>query len=502
MSDKPTILAIDLSAIYFRSWVGSGPDTPITQAKQNTLDTIKRIEGYLPGSIAVICCDSKVNWRKKVSAEYKATREKQPDGFYVELRKTKERLVSDGYSVIEAEGYEADDVIASVVKACKDYEVVVCSPDKDLLQLVGLGVKQLRTHEMFESDADGNKSLKLWDETDVNEKFGVMPNRLADWLAITGDQADNVSGIPGVGGKGAATLIAEFGTLNTMFTTIEAAEKAGINPFDNKPALSRWAAKLTSFFLAPEQTTKAINGIARSRILVSLKYDVPIDVNKLFEKKEVKSIAGDKMEQKDTMETVAMPPEVAAEVDTESTQTKAISKIDPMEQFNAQLEPTGMAAAWWLVKRAVDSRLYDKFGTPERALMAVQRGRDFGLSVSASLELLQVIEGRVCPPSQVLQAMCQRHPDCLYFYVKDVSPTSATAVTCRKRKDGKEAPEQTFTYTVEMAKAAGLIKPNGAWAKNPAAMCVARAASWLARWAYPDATSGTYSAEEMEGERQ
>lgn len=507
MGTNKEIVLIDLSAIYYRAALSQGPDTVISQAASMTIDSINKIKGLFDpnDSRIVICCDSPKSWRKKLDPTYKANRERQADGFFVELNKTKDRLAKDGYQVLESDGYEADDVIASVCKAADPvyYDVYICSPDKDLLQLVGFNVKQLRTHEMFLPDGT---TPKVWDEALTLDVFGVPPHKLADWLAIVGDKTDNVDGIEGVGGKGGAALLSEFGSLTRIFEAVDALKDSpGASPFIQK-SIKRWKTSLDQFFLINGQENS--DRLARNRILTGLKSDIPIDMESIINPAVAKSISTDGWEQGAT----AGAPEVESTIEDRSDDCKqeaksetqsdtSIVKVDPLSQFDADLQPTGMAGAWWAAQRAVSSRLYDKFGSVERGLMAINRGKDFGLSWSASLELLNVIKNKICPPAQVLAAMANRNPDCLYFYVKDVSKTSATAVTRKRGKYGTEMPEQTFTYTIEMAQDAGLVKPDSGYVRNPAAQLVARAQSWLARWAYPESTCGAYSFEEMEGEK-
>jgi len=501
-----TILTVDLSAVFWRAAEVTGPETPINTAMRTSLEIIRRIEGLFTDAAVVICCDSKSNWRKKVDETYKANRERKPDGFYQELERTKERLRKDGYCLIEKDGYEADDVIASIVKYSGQNEVVICSPDKDLLQLVGESVSQLRTHEMYLPDG---QTLKLWKPEDVADKFGVLPHKLRDWLAITGDVADNVPGIEGIGGRGAAAILAEFGSLNVIFTLVEAWQKAtnreSFNPFGDRPSIKRWLTPLTNYFLNAN-SDKAIARMSRNVILASLKAEVEIKLEDILKPRVEQPLTQEAPEmESEVMETIAMPPEGKVASKEPAVETKSIAKIDPMSQFNESLQPTGMGGLWWLANRAVNARLYEKFGSPERALMAMGRGADFGMSPFAAMERLMIVEGKICPGAQDLVAMVQKHPQCAYFYVKDVNNTpdkaSATAVCCRILRNGKDGPEQTFTYTIEDAKRAKLVKPNSGWDKNPGAMCVARASSWLARWAFPDATTGAYSWEEMEGER-
>ncbi len=153
-----------------------------------------------------------------------------------------------------------------------------------------------------------------------------------------------------------------------------------------------------------------------------------------------------------------------------------------------------MTGLWWFCARAIDSRVHARWGTRELASMAVMRGRDFGLSATAALEMLQIIEDKITLPAQLLVAMAKRNPDCEYWGVKEASPLSVTIETKRKGTPFAES----VTYTFEQAKAAGLVKPRGGYERNPEDMLIARAGSKLARRVYPDSTCGAYSFEEMQ----
>ena len=149
-------------------------------------------------------------------------------------------------SLSPSPGYEADDIIATLVKQAKekDLPVVVVSGDKDLMQLVGDKVT------MWDPQSD-----KVYDPAGVRNKFGVDPDGIVDFLALMGDTSDNVPGVPGVGQKTAAKLLAEHGSIDGIYEKLD--EISGKKLKENL-VNSREQALL-------------------SRELVTLKLDAPLD---------------------------------------------------------------------------------------------------------------------------------------------------------------------------------------------------------------------------------
>lgn len=500
ITERKTILAIDMSAIFYMAHHATA-DAPLSEAKKITLETIARIQRLVNADATVVCCDSKTNWRKKLDPSYKAQREKQPATFYGEMQRVKDRLTADGMLLYECDGYEADDLLATLCWApdTRKANVVIASPDKDLLQLVlpddrggipGGWVKQLRTHDMLMPDG---QTPKLWDDVAVTEYLGVPPHKVADYLAIVGDKIDNINGIPDVGGKGAAALLAEYGSLEMVITNYDSNRES---PFERK-TLNRWRKPLVTYF----QHHGNVENLRRNRVLTGLKTDAPLDVTQIFAERKPQPLTRDD-EQESQSGGFEMPvidanftQDVKPTPEPEKQTALAIPSSNPLDQFNAALQPTGMHALWWLAKRAIDARLYDKFSSPEQALMVMLRGvQDFGLSPSGSMELLNVVKGRVCPPASLLISRAKAHEDCEYFYCKEKSPTMATFVTKNKRN-----PQETsVTYTIEMAKKAGLYKAGGAWDAHGERMCVKMAGAFLAREEYPSTALGSYAIEEME----
>lgn len=160
-----------------------------------------------PTHLAVIFDASAKTFRNDIYPEYKANRPPLPEDLRPQFPLTRAATRAFNVACIELEGYEADDIIATLARQAKEAggTVTIISSDKDLMQLMGDGVDM--------HDPMKNKRLGL---DDVMEKFGVAPNRVIDVQALAGDSTDNVPGAPGIGLKTAALLIQEYGDLDTL----------------------------------------------------------------------------------------------------------------------------------------------------------------------------------------------------------------------------------------------------------------------------------------------
>ncbi len=160
-----------------------------------------------PTHAAVIFDKGSHTFRNDLYDQYKANRDKMPEDLRPQIPLTREATRAFNISCEEVEGYEADDIIATLAVQARDAGgvVTIISSDKDLMQIVGDGV------EMF----DAMKRRKI-DKDGVFEKFGVFPDRVVDIQALAGDSIDNVPGAPGIGVKTAALLINEYGDLETL----------------------------------------------------------------------------------------------------------------------------------------------------------------------------------------------------------------------------------------------------------------------------------------------
>jgi len=156
----------------------------------------------------VVVFDAKgKTFRSDIYPEYKMNRPPAPEDLVPQFPLTRDATRAFGLACIEQEGFEADDIIATLAIKARDAggHVTIVSSDKDMMQLVGNGV------EMF----DAMKNKRIGTEQ-VEEKFGVGPNRVIDVQSLAGDSVDNVPGAPGIGVKTAALLINEYGDLDSL----------------------------------------------------------------------------------------------------------------------------------------------------------------------------------------------------------------------------------------------------------------------------------------------
>ncbi len=165
-----------------------------------------------PTHAAVVFDKGSVTFRNAMYDQYKANRAEMPEELRPQIPLTREATRAFNIACLEQEGFEADDIIASLSCLAREAggRVTIVSSDKDLMQLVGNGVEMLDPMKNVRIDAEG-----------VREKFGVGPERVVDVQALAGDSVDNVPGAPGIGIKTAALLINEFGDLETLLERAE-----------------------------------------------------------------------------------------------------------------------------------------------------------------------------------------------------------------------------------------------------------------------------------------
>ena len=217
MNKKSRLILVDGSAYIFRAYYGLPPmnrpdGTPINAVYGFTNMLVKLIEDYSNDRMIVIFDAARENFRNKIFPEYKANRGEAPDDLVPQFPLIRECVKSFNIPQLEIEGYEADDLIASYSKLAKvdDIETIIVSSDKDLMQLVNKKVTML--------DPMKNKKIEI---NDVEEKFGVKPEKVIYIQALTGDKVDNIPGAPGIGPKTASQLINEFENIDGLLDNLD-----------------------------------------------------------------------------------------------------------------------------------------------------------------------------------------------------------------------------------------------------------------------------------------
>ena len=207
----PRLVVIDGANAIYRAFFAipnlRAPDgTPTNAAYGFVTMLAKVLREERPTHVAVATDPRGGSFRNTLYPEYKAGRDKQPEDLAAQLPLVRELCDAFGVPMIEVADFEADDVIATLVEtAPAGAEVRIVSTDKDLMQLVGSGVELLDTMKDRRIDAAA-----------VEERFGVPPEKLLDVRALVGDPSDNIPGVKGIGEKGAAKLILEYGSLDAL----------------------------------------------------------------------------------------------------------------------------------------------------------------------------------------------------------------------------------------------------------------------------------------------
>lgn len=212
-SARPVLFLIDGNNQMYRAYHAirglTGPDGRSTNAVYGFVTMLRKlIADQQPELMACAFDLAGPTFRSTLAADYKANRPSMPDDLAEQIAWVHEACAAMGVPVLACKGFEADDVIGTVTERAlgEGYQVVVVTGDKDLFQLVRDGVRVFNPRdEGFWYDAAG-----------VKEKFGVEPGQVVDMLALTGDTVDNISGVPGIGEKGARDLIATWGTLDAL----------------------------------------------------------------------------------------------------------------------------------------------------------------------------------------------------------------------------------------------------------------------------------------------
>ena len=271
-----------------------------------------------PTHVAVAFDVSRKTFRTEIFPEYKANRAKTPDEFRSQMSYLHELVTAFGITTFEVEGFEADDIIATIAKQAEreNAEVFICTGDRDSFQLVNEKTTVLYPKR-------GVSDLTRMTPAAVQEKYGMSPEQYPDFAALRGDPSDNLPSVPGVGEKTAAKWVVEYGSLHELI--------ANIDKLGGKVGQS---------------LRDSINDVIRNRELTQLVANVPLDLsidalawsgvdenktNPLFEKLEFKTL-------KDRMKPILLKGSVkAAEPAFELFATEIAEGVLTPEEASAKI---------------------------------------------------------------------------------------------------------------------------------------------------------------------
>ena len=221
--NKKTVYILDSYGLIFRCYFAF-ISRPLTNSKGENVSALFGffrnlhwiLQHYKPDYIFAAMDSKTKTFRHEMYPEYKATRNKTPEDLHAQIPWICDILETLGIPTLQCDGYEADDIIATVAKKCGEQGATckILSGDKDLMQLVNDNTLILKPES-------GAQTWKLTDADGVAAEWGVTPSQLLDLLSLYGDTADNVPGVHGVGVKTAAKLLADYKDLDGIYAHLE-----------------------------------------------------------------------------------------------------------------------------------------------------------------------------------------------------------------------------------------------------------------------------------------
>ena len=302
---KPPLVLVDGSSYLYRAFHALPPLTnskgQSTGAVKGVTSMLRRLQKDYPDSPIAVVFDAKgKTFRDELYAEYKSHRPPMPDELREQIQPIHDIVAAMGLPLLIIPGVEADDVIGTLAQQATELAlpVIISTGDKDMAQLVNEHITLVNT-----------MTATVLDPAGVNEKFGVPPELIIDYLALVGDKADNIPGVPGVGEKTALAILQGIGDMDAIYSDLEQVRSLGF----------RGAKKM------PEKLAEHKDQGYLSRQLATIKLDVPLDISadqlantpedqdqllSLFKAVEFKSWVEELLHSQNT-ETSDIAPEVA-----------------------------------------------------------------------------------------------------------------------------------------------------------------------------------------------
>ncbi|HET8814269.1 MAG TPA: DNA polymerase I [Solirubrobacterales bacterium] len=220
-ADAPQLFLIDGNSLAYRAFfalpesIGTSDGRPTNAIYGLASMLVKIIDEHHPQGV-VVAWDAGYSGREQTYDLYKAQRKPRPDLLREQWPHLMPLVEAFGYTNVKVEGFEADDVIASLVRQAREQgiEVVVVTGDRDAYQLVGEGVRVMSTSR-------GITETKIYDREAVVERYGVPPELICDLMGLRGDTSDNIPGVPGIGEKTATQLLQQFGSLEGVLENVD-----------------------------------------------------------------------------------------------------------------------------------------------------------------------------------------------------------------------------------------------------------------------------------------
>jgi len=217
----PELFLIDGNSLAYRAFfalpesIGTSDGRPTNAIYGLASMLVKVIDEHAPAGV-VVAWDAGMSGREVTYDLYKAQRKPRPDLLREQWPHLMPLVEAFGYTNVKVEGYEADDVIASLARQAREegIAVMVVTGDRDAYQMVGDGIRVMSTSR-------GITETKIYDSDAVLERYGVPPELITDLMGLRGDTSDNIPGVPGIGEKTATQLLQQFGSLEQVLASVE-----------------------------------------------------------------------------------------------------------------------------------------------------------------------------------------------------------------------------------------------------------------------------------------
>jgi DNA polymerase I len=219
--DAPELFLLDGNSLAYRAFfalpesIATADGRPTNAIYGLASMLVKIIDEHHPGGV-VVAWDAGMSGREVTYDLYKAQRSSRPDLLREQWPHLMPLVDAFGYTNVKVEGFEADDVIATLAVRAREegIPVMVVTGDRDAYQLVGDGIRVMSTTK-------GISETKIYDSEAVRERYGVPPELVTDLMGLRGDTSDNIPGVPGIGEKTAAQLLQKFGTLEEVLANVD-----------------------------------------------------------------------------------------------------------------------------------------------------------------------------------------------------------------------------------------------------------------------------------------
>ena len=261
--NKKRLIVIDGNAVIHRAFHAL---PPLKTKKGELVNAVygfllvffKAIKEFQPDFIAATFDFPAPTFRHQKYKPYKATREKAPEELYQQIPKTKEVLKGFNVQIFEKQGFEADDLIATICQKTQkqqifpEIQIYILTGDSDACQLINKNIKIYTLGRRIKEEI-------IYDENKIKEKFGLLPSQMNDFKALAGDPSDNIPGATGIGKKTAIELLKNFESLENLYKKIEKGETEKLRP------------RILDILIKNKEQ------VFLSRQLVQARFDVPID---------------------------------------------------------------------------------------------------------------------------------------------------------------------------------------------------------------------------------